>query len=132
MFPLSPPFSLIPNTISNTYPSTRFTSHSRWVIMLIVLAVGFIALAIIGTWLHRRYRRKREEAENAFPRPTMQAWAPHQGSVHDVGNFGKEVEAGVGVGEKGKGKEAQKGKGKETGTGRLVAKLRRGKGRESG
>ncbi|MCJ1251069.1 hypothetical protein MMC30_008300, partial [Trapelia coarctata] len=73
-----------------------FASHTRWVIMLIVLVVGFIALAIIGTWLHRRYRRKREEAENAFPRPTMQAWAPHQANVHDVGNFGKEVEAGAG------------------------------------
>jgi len=89
--------------------------------MLIVLVIGFIALAIIGTWLHRRYRRKREEAENAFPRPTMQAWAPHQANVHDVGNFGKEAETGAAVA--GAGKDAEKGKGK----GRLVGKLRRGR-----
>lgn len=86
--------------------------------MLIVLVIGFIALAIIATWLHRRYRRKREEAENAFPRPTMQAWAPHQRSVHDVSDFGKEAEAGAVAG-----KEGEKAKGK--GKGRLVAKLRR-------
>lgn len=51
----------------------------------------------------------------------MQAWAPHQANVHDVGNFGKEAETGAAVA--GAGKDAEKGKGK----GRLVGKLRRGR-----
>lgn len=48
----------------------------------------------------------------------MQAWAPHQSSVHDVSGFGKEVEVGAVAG-----KEGEKAKGK--GKGRLVGKLRR-------
>lgn len=39
--------------------SCRWSTHYQWVIMLIVLVVGFSALAAIGVWLKRRYDAKR-------------------------------------------------------------------------
>lgn len=39
--------------------SCRWATHYQWVIMLIVLIVGFSALAAIGVWLKRRYDAKR-------------------------------------------------------------------------
>ena len=39
--------------------SRRWSSHYKWVIMLIVLAIGFSVIAAVGVWLKRRYDAKR-------------------------------------------------------------------------
>ncbi|CAI7650625.1 unnamed protein product [Penicillium discolor] len=36
-----------------------WSTHYRWVIMLIVLVIGFSAIAVLGVWLKRRYDAKR-------------------------------------------------------------------------
>lgn len=40
-------------------PLSRWSTHYQWVIMLIVLAIGFSAIAAGGIWLKRRYDAKR-------------------------------------------------------------------------
>lgn len=40
-------------------PPKRWSTHYRWVIMLIVLVIGFSAIAVLGVWLKRRYDAKR-------------------------------------------------------------------------
>ncbi|KAE8368872.1 hypothetical protein BDV27DRAFT_121791 [Aspergillus caelatus] len=44
----------------NTYPAPKswWSTHYQWVIMVIVLAVGFTAIAIVGVWLKRRHDAK--------------------------------------------------------------------------
>lgn len=37
----------------------RITTHYRWVIMIVILVVGFTALTVLGVWLKRRYDAKR-------------------------------------------------------------------------
>ncbi|MCJ1432001.1 hypothetical protein MMC27_001357 [Xylographa pallens] len=73
---------------SDSWFSSRFSTHYQWVIMLIVLAIGLILLAVLLTWLRKRHARRREASENAGPHPAMEEWAPNQRNVHDVGNFG--------------------------------------------
>ncbi|KAJ5194302.1 hypothetical protein N7491_001639 [Penicillium cf. griseofulvum] len=36
-----------------------WSSHYRWVIMLIVLVIGFTIIAVLGVWFKRRYEAKR-------------------------------------------------------------------------
>ncbi|KAJ9488147.1 hypothetical protein VN97_g5139 [Penicillium thymicola] len=36
-----------------------WSTHYRWVIMIIVLVIGFTAIAVLGVWLKRRYEAKR-------------------------------------------------------------------------
>jgi len=88
---------------SSTQNPSWISTHYNWVIMLIVLVVGLILVAVLGSWLHRRHRRRREEAENAGPRPDLQTWGPNQGSVHDLGTAPPTDSFG-GTAEKGKGK----------------------------
>ena len=42
------------------------TSLQKWIVMLIVLAIGLSALAILGTWLKRCHDRKRDEPNTSF------------------------------------------------------------------
>lgn len=44
---------------SLTNSPKRWSSHYRWVIMLIVLVIGFSIIAVIGVWLKRRHDAKR-------------------------------------------------------------------------
>ena len=37
---------------------SRWSTHYQWVIMVIVLAVGFTAITIVGVWLKRRHDAK--------------------------------------------------------------------------
>ena len=53
-----PPKSVRPRLICCTR-SRRWSTHYRWVIMLIVLVVGFTILGVVGTWLKRRHDAKR-------------------------------------------------------------------------
>lgn len=68
--------------------------------MLIVLLIGLIAIAIIGVWLKRRYKRKNEEkiarisgfpmTENKGAGPkiagaTPELWGPHQHMAASLG-----------------------------------------------
>ncbi|KAL4999328.1 hypothetical protein BDV10DRAFT_165207 [Aspergillus recurvatus] len=39
-------------------PQSWWDGHYQWVIMVIVLAVGFTAIAIVGVWLKRRHDKK--------------------------------------------------------------------------
>ena len=73
--------------------------------MLIVLAIAFILIAVALSWIHKRNKRRREEAENPGPRPEMAEWAPNH-SVHDVRNFG--------AAEPSRSRPEDNGKGKET------------------
>ncbi|KAE8356670.1 hypothetical protein BDV28DRAFT_83249 [Aspergillus coremiiformis] len=44
----------------NTYPPPKswWSSHFQWVIMIIILIVGFSALTVLGVWLKRRHDAK--------------------------------------------------------------------------
>ncbi|GAB1191852.1 hypothetical protein BDV32DRAFT_115757 [Aspergillus pseudonomiae] len=44
----------------NSYPAPKswWSTHYQWVIMVIVLAVGFTAIAVVGVWLKRRHDAK--------------------------------------------------------------------------
>jgi hypothetical protein len=72
--------------------------------MLIVLGIGIVLLAVLGTLWHRRYVRRREAAQNAGPRPDMAEWAPNQQNIHDVNQFGNARDFAPGAANKGKGK----------------------------
>ncbi|KAL9099021.1 MAG: hypothetical protein Q9163_005421 [Psora crenata] len=63
-----------------------FSTHWKWVVMLIVLAIGLSAIAVAGWFLHRRYHRRRESQWSSTPssHPNINTWGPGQ-SVHDLG-----------------------------------------------
>jgi len=84
--------------------SAWLSTHWRWVIMLIVLGIGIVLLAVLGTLWHRRYVRRREAAQNAGPRPDMAEWAPNQQNIHDINQFGNARDFAPGAANKGKGK----------------------------
>jgi hypothetical protein len=86
--------------------------------MLAVLAVVFALIGIVGTVLHKRYRRRREAAENGGPRPDLQAWGPNQDNVHDLG-MRTAGEVSRSTAEKGKGREDAPGVSREPGSKRL-------------
>ena len=81
--------------------SYRFSSHWRWVVMIIVLAIGFLTIGIVAGILHRRHRRRRDAAElqAAGPRGDLGQWGPNGPRVHDFAQAGAPV---AGVTEKGK------------------------------
>lgn len=77
--------------------------------MLIVLFLGLGALAIVGTWLHRRRQRRQEiGGHNRTGQPDLGSWGPGQ-SVHDIGAPGA-LGAGGATGE---GAQNEKGKSRE-------------------
>jgi hypothetical protein len=45
--------------IRSTNKQNRWSTHYRWVIMLIVLVIGFGIIAALGVWFKRRYDAKR-------------------------------------------------------------------------
>lgn len=51
--------------------------------MLIILILGFILIAWLGRFLHRRHHRRRD-AEATGSQPDLQTWGPGQ-SAHNVG-----------------------------------------------
>lgn len=79
--------------------------------MLIVLFFGLGALAIVGTWLHRRHQRRQElGGHDRTGQPALDSWGPGQ-SVHEFGApaaggaGGAAAGAALGQNEKGKSKE---------------------------
>ncbi|MCJ1309946.1 hypothetical protein MMC25_003607 [Agyrium rufum] len=88
-----------------------FTSHWRWVVMVIVLFIAFLVIGIVGTILHKRHVRRREAADPRYPpvttrdgvasRQNTDSWGPTGHSVHDLGYGG----SGAGANEKGKSKD---------------------------
>ena len=70
--------------------------------MVIVLFFGFLALAIGGRYLHRRYQRRQElGGHSRTGQPDLGSWAPGQ-SVHDFEPPG----AGGAVAQNEKGKQS--------------------------
>ena len=67
----------------------RFSTHWKWVVMLVVLIIGLTAFAVIFSIFHRRYHRRREEqwSQSNVPHPDINTWGPGQ-SVHDIGGWG--------------------------------------------
>ncbi|KAJ5963957.1 uncharacterized protein N7479_003833 [Penicillium vulpinum] len=62
-----------------------WSSHWRWVIMLIVLVIGFSAIAVVGVWLKRRHDARRPNLYHggsssmlsaSLPVPHDAAWGP--------------------------------------------------------
>ncbi|KAL9601603.1 MAG: hypothetical protein Q9219_002437 [cf. Caloplaca sp. 3 TL-2023] len=74
-----------PNVAQHDWMST----HWRWVLMLIILALGLIGLAVGGVYLRRYIHRRRESREFGVsgPRRDLETWGPGQ-SVHDFGTAG--------------------------------------------
>jgi hypothetical protein len=67
----------------------RLHTHWQWVVMIVVLAVAFLLLGVIGTIVHKRYTRRREYGDSTAPmtsNPQVNTWVPSQHSVHDFGN----------------------------------------------
>lgn len=56
--------------------------------MIVVLIIGFILLAVIGSLLHKRYKRRAEAAQNPGPTQDFGVWGPNQHSAHNVQDFG--------------------------------------------
>lgn len=78
------------------------STHYRWIIMIIVLFFGFLALALGGRYLHRRYQRRDElGGHSRTGQPDLGSWVPGQ-SVHD---FAPPSAAGA-VAENEKGKQS--------------------------
>lgn len=92
--------------------SSRFESHWRWVVMIVVLFPVLILLGLAGCWLRRRHRRKlearRAEASGFYAPPTsvsarsigsranpgQELWGPHQHMAHTRGwEYGAEEDA---------------------------------------
>lgn len=48
----------------------------QWIIMVIVLAIGLTALALIGLWLKRRHDRKRDQISGGFNAGITERSAP--------------------------------------------------------
>lgn len=78
--------------------ASRFASHWKWIVMVVVLFVGLGALALLAVCLKRRHARKREERRVASsgilpPRggnsPDVghgrEMWGPHQHMAHTGG-----------------------------------------------
>ncbi|KAJ5447278.1 hypothetical protein N7445_002099 [Penicillium cf. griseofulvum] len=53
-----------------------WSSHYRWVIMLIVLVIGFTIIAVLGVWFKRRYEAKRPNLYGGAPLPVSRGLAP--------------------------------------------------------
>jgi hypothetical protein len=53
----------------------RFATHYKWVIMLIILAIGITLTWVLSCVLRKRYLRKKEKEYEM--RPPV-AWGPHQ------------------------------------------------------
>lgn len=66
----------------------RFSTHWKWVVMLVVLIVGLTAFAVIFSIFHRRYHHRREQqwSQSTVPHPNINTWGPGQ-SVHDFGGW---------------------------------------------
>ncbi|OAX81249.1 hypothetical protein ACJ72_04413, partial [Emergomyces africanus] len=63
--------------VNQAAPQSWFSAHWKWVVMIIVLVVGFAALAFLLVWLKRRHKRKRAN-QAPFPpaQPTATPGAP--------------------------------------------------------
>lgn len=66
----------------------RFSTHWKWIVMLVVLIIGLTAFAVIFSIFHRRYHRRREQqwSQATVPHPNINTWGPGQ-SVHDIGGW---------------------------------------------
>lgn len=75
-------------TTTNTQNGPWFSTHWKWVVMLVVLIIGLTAFAIIFSIMHRRYHRRREQqwSQSTVPHPDINTWGPGQ-SVHDFGVY---------------------------------------------
>ncbi|KAL6237143.1 hypothetical protein BDW75DRAFT_91747 [Aspergillus navahoensis] len=74
-------------------PQSWWDGHYQWVIMVIVLAVGFTVIAIVGVWLKRRHDKKHPNLYHAthgasdsriFQSRNQDSLAPHARSVNAV------------------------------------------------
>ncbi|KAL8805847.1 MAG: hypothetical protein Q9200_005268 [Gallowayella weberi] len=77
---------MLPKGIGRSYVESKMSTHWRWVLMLIILVLGFTALAVGGVYLKRYIHRRRDaqEAMLAGPRQDLHTWGPGQ-SVHEIG-----------------------------------------------
>ncbi|MCJ1463931.1 hypothetical protein MMC07_002540 [Pseudocyphellaria aurata] len=107
----TPPSTAGSSTISDKAPPDNrdwIHSHWRWVLMLIILFLGFGILAWAGWYLHRRYHRRHDgeamttSAASVTRQPDLETWGPGQ-SVHDFGAVGGVVRPQMD--EKGKGND---------------------------
>ncbi|KAI4162947.1 MAG: hypothetical protein LQ342_003458 [Letrouitia transgressa] len=109
-----------PNEAQKGWMST----HWRWVLMLIILALGLSGLAYGGWWYRRRYHRKKAE-EEAGPRPDFSVWGPGN-SVHDVQDFGSGGQGAASAQrDKGKSREMAEVQAAPESSGRRLKSLRR-------
>ncbi|KAL4779560.1 hypothetical protein BJX76DRAFT_75763 [Aspergillus varians] len=52
---------------NNSGPRSWVDDHYQWIIMIVILAVGFTSIAFIGMWLKRRHDRKHPNLYHAAP-----------------------------------------------------------------
>ncbi len=66
----------------------RFSTHWKWIVMLVVLIIGLTAFAVAFSVLHKRYHRRREQqwSQSTVSHPDINTWGPGQ-SVHDFGVY---------------------------------------------
>lgn len=99
----------------------RFSTHWKWIVMLVVVIIGLTAFAVIFTIFHRRYHRRREQqwSQSTVPHPDINTWGPGQ-SVHDFGGWSANLKRSLSRSlsrNKGNGASSAE-KGKATGRGR--------------
>ncbi|KAJ5740037.1 hypothetical protein N7533_012821 [Penicillium manginii] len=62
-----------------------WSTHYQWVVMLIVLVIGFSALAVLGVWLKRRYEARHPGLYAPNAASSSGALPVKPGSVNDSG-----------------------------------------------
>ena len=90
--------------------------------MIIILFIGFLALGLLASFLHKRYRRRQASASRGVgAQPDLGTWGPQGRSVHDFGEA-------LGTREKGKGREDAAAAAVQGGGGGEVARGKSGRG----
>ncbi|TKA82150.1 hypothetical protein B0A49_00208 [Cryomyces minteri] len=80
LFPGS--FRIHPTTVVNL-DRFRWSNHYKWVIMLIVLFIAFLALAMLGIFLKRRHARRRDMPTTTFNATVTEKSVPEsRGEMH--------------------------------------------------
>ncbi|KAL8926231.1 MAG: hypothetical protein Q9208_003134 [Pyrenodesmia sp. 3 TL-2023] len=75
-----------PGNVPNVEQKDWVSTHWRWLVMVIILILGFIGLAVGGVYLRRHIHRRREARDFgiAGSRQDLETWGPGH-SVHDIG-----------------------------------------------
>ncbi|KAL8900421.1 MAG: hypothetical protein Q9207_005711 [Kuettlingeria erythrocarpa] len=85
-----------PGNVPNVEQKDWISTHWRWLVMVIILILGFVGLAIGGVYLRRHIHRRREARDFgiAGSRQDLETWGPGQ-SVHNIGTAAAAAPANV-------------------------------------